>query len=97
MDLEHEKRLTEVESRSSSNTKRIDAMEKRQNDLDDLVTTVKVLANREERVEEDVKEIKGDVKEIKAIPKKRWEGLVDKVIYTGIGAIITYICVKLGF
>ena len=44
MDMEHERRLTEVEARSRSNTKRLDEMEKRQDDLDELVSTVKVLA-----------------------------------------------------
>ena len=97
MDLEHEKRLTEVEARSKSNTKRLEDVEKRQNDLDDLVSTVKVLADREERVEDDVKEIKGDVKEIKAKPGKRWEGIIDKVIFTVVGAIVTYALIKLGF
>ena len=33
-------------------------------DLDDLVSTVKVLADREERVEVDVKEIKGDYQNV---------------------------------
>ena len=61
MDLAHEKRLTEVESRSKSNTKRLDEVEKRQDSLDDLVSTVKVLADREKRVETDVSEIKDDV------------------------------------
>lgn len=96
MDLEHEKRLTEVESRSKSNTRRIDEIEIRQNNLDDLVSTVRVLADREERVEDDVKEIKGDVKEIKAKPGKRWEGIVDKILYTIAGAVVTYLLVKLG-
>ena len=71
-------------------------MEKRQNDLDDLVSTVKVLADREERVEDDVKEIKGDVKEIKAKPGKRWEGIVDKILYIIVGALITYVLAQIG-
>lgn len=97
MDLEHEKRLTEVESRSKSNTKRIDEIEKRQDNLDDLVSTVKVLADREKRVEDDVKEIKTSVNEIKGKPAKRWEGVIDKVIFTVVGAIVTFILVKIGF
>lgn len=96
MDLEHEKRLTEVESRSKSNTKRIDDLEKRQDNLDDLVSTVKVLADREERVESDVSEIKDDVKEMKAKPGKLWEGIIEKAIYTIVGAVITYFLFKLG-
>ena len=97
MDLEHEKRLTEVESRSKSNTKRIDEMERRQDNLDDLVSSVKVLADREKRVEDDVKEIKKSVNEIKEKPRKRWEGVIDKVIFTVVGAIVTYVLVKIGF
>ena len=58
--IEH--RLTTVEDRSKSNTKRLDEVERRQDNLDDLVSTVKVLAIREENVETDVKEIKADVK-----------------------------------
>ena len=96
MDLEHEKRLTEVESRSKSNTKRIDDMEKRQDSLDDLVSTVKVLADREKRVEDDVSEIKDDVKEMKEKPGKQWENAIEKVIFTIIGAVVTYCLKELG-
>jgi hypothetical protein len=96
LDLEHEKRLTEVEQRSKSNTRRIDEVEQKQNDLAELVTTVKVLADREKRVEEDVGEIKDDVKEMKAKPGKRWEGFIEKILYTIAGAVATYFLVKLG-
>lgn len=96
MDLEHERRLTEVESRSKSNTKRIDDVEQRQTTLEVLASSVKVLADREERLEKDVGEIKTDVKEIKGKPGKRWEGLIEKVIFTAVGALVTYLLFKLG-
>ena len=96
MDLEHEKRLTEVESRSKSNTKRIDEMERRQDNLDDLVSTVKVLADREKRVEDDVKEIKSSVNEIKEKPSKRLDGIIDKIIFTIVGGVVGYVLIKLG-
>ena len=96
MDLEHEKRLTETESRSKSNTLRINDMEKRQDNLEDLVSTVKVLADREARVEDDVSEIKNDVKEMKDKPRKRWDGIVDKIIFTVVGAFVSYIMIKIG-
>ncbi len=96
MDLEHEKRLTETEARSKSNMKRLDEMEKKQGDIAELVSSVKILADREVRVENDVKEIKDDVKEIKEKPGKRWEGVVEKGIYTIVGGIVTYALVKLG-
>ena len=96
MDLEHERRLTEVESRSKSNMKRLDDVEKRQDDLEVMATSLKVLTDREERLENDVGEIKSDVKEIKEMPGKRWQGVVDKIIFTAIGAVGTFLLMKLG-
>lgn len=96
MDLEHEKRLTEVEARSKSNAHRLDDVEKNQKDLSELVGTVKVLALKEQNVENDVKEIKKDVKEMKESPGKMWKGIVEKAIYTVVGAVITYFLFQLG-
>lgn len=96
MDLEHEKRLTEVESRSKSNMRRLDDVEKRQDNLDKLVVSVEKLALKEQNVENDVKEIKKDVKEMKESPGKMWKGIVEKAICTVVGAIITYFLIKLG-
>ena len=96
MDLEHEKRLTEVEARSKSNAHRLDEVEKRQDDHDALLISVKELAIREQNVENDVKEIKTDVKEIKDKPGKRWEGIVDKALYALVGGIVAYILVQFG-
>ena len=97
MDLEHEKRLTEVEERSKSNTHRLDDLEKRQDNLDDLVSTVKVLAVREENVENDVKEIKSDVKSLTSKPGQRWDSMIDKIIVTVVAAIAGFILAKIGF
>ena len=92
--IEH--RLTTVEDRSKSNTKRLDEVEKRQDNLDDLVSTVKVLAIREENVETDVKEIKADVKSLKDLPGKRWNAVVEKVLLVVVGMIATFVLTKLG-
>lgn len=97
MEVKIEHRLTEVEDRSKSNQHRIDELEKRQDNLDDLVGTVKVLADREERVETDVKEIKDDVKLLTNKPAKRWDSLVDKVIITVAAAVVGFILAKIGF
>jgi len=97
MDLEHEKRMTEMEQRSKSNTRRIDEMEKRQDDLDEVGGTVKALAIKEERVENDVKEIKNDVKILTGKPGQRWDGVVDKVVFAIVGAVIGYMMIRLGF
>lgn len=96
MDMEHEKRLTEVEERSKSNSYRITDLEKRQDNLDELVGTVKVLAVREENVETDVKEIKNDVKSLTSKSGQRWDGLVDKIIMTIVAAIVGFVLAKFG-
>ena len=96
MDMEHEKRLTEVEERSKSNSHRISDLEKRQDNLDELVGTVKVLAVREENVETDVKEIKSDVKSLTNKSGQRWDGLVDKIIMTIVAAIVGFVLAKFG-
>ena len=96
MDLDHERRLTEVEQRSKSNTYRLAEMEKRQDNLDDLVGTVKVLADRERRVEGDVKEIKSDVKDLKQKPAKRWEVVVTEVIKLLVAVIGGFLLAKVG-
>lgn len=96
MDLEHEKRLTEVEERSKSNAHRLNEVERRQDNLDDLVSTVKVLANREENVETDVKEIKQDVKTLTSKPAQRWDSMIDKIIMVIVSAIVGFILARIG-
>lgn len=96
MDIEHEKRLTQVEEMAKTNARRIENIEKRQNNLDELVGTVKALAVREENVETDVKEIKSDVKSLTGKSGKRWDNLVDKIIVTVAAAIIGFILARLG-
>ena len=96
MDLDHEKRLTDVEARCRSNTHRIDDLEKRQDNLDELVSTVKVLAVREENVESDVKEIKSDVKELASKPAKRWDSVIDKLVMIIVAAVVGYILAHVG-
>ncbi len=96
MQISVEHRLTEVEERSKSNTHRLEELEKRQDNLDDLVSVVKVLAVREEAVENDVKEIKADVKSLTSKPAERWDSLVDKIIWAVAGAVVAFILAQIG-
>ena len=96
MEIKFEHRLTEVEDRSKANSHRLDQMEKRQDDLDELVSTVKVLAVREENVENDVKEIKNDVKSLTSKPAKRWDNLINQIITILVAAVAGFILAKIG-
>ena len=96
MEIKIEHRLTEVEERSKSNTHRLDDLEQRQNDLDELVGVVKVLADREGRVEEDVREIKSEVKTLTAKPGQKWEKLWEVILTVVAGAVVGFILAKIG-
>lgn len=96
VEVKIEHRLTELEERAKSNSHRLDEVEKRQDNLDELVSTVKVLAVREENVEKDVKEIKTDVKNLSDKPAKRWDNLVDKIVWAVAAALIAFILGKIG-
>ncbi len=96
MDMEHERRLTEVEQRSKSNVHRLDEMEKRQSEQEELVSAVAVLAHRQETVESDVKEIKTDVKKIASKPGQRWEAIADKVIWAVLAAFVSFMLARVG-
>ena len=92
---EHD-RLTRVEDRSKSNTHRIESLEKRQNDTEKLVTSVAIIAEKQKDMEGDVKEMKCDVKKLIEKPAKRWDGVVEKVLYTVVGAVVAYLLAKAG-
>lgn len=86
--------LAEVDQRSRSNTHRLDAMEQTAAALNKLATSVEVMAAELKRQGEDVDEIKRDVTNIggkvhamEVKPGKRWEGIVDKLIWGVIGVI----------
>lgn len=91
-------RLAEVEARSKSNTHRIDALEKSQEVLNKLATSVEVMATELKHQTAAVAEIKADVadltEKVEAVeqkPAKRWDGMVDKFVAGLVGAVATLI------
>ena len=90
------KTLAEVEARSNSNTKRLDEVERRIENNDKMLTTVALIAQKQDTMDVDLKEIKTDVKELALKPGKRWEGIVDKIIYAFVGGLVTYILFRIG-
>ena len=95
-DTNYEHRLTEVEERTRSCFRRIEELEKRQNNLDELVGTVKELAIREEKVEENVKEIKADVKTLTNKPAEHWNDMIKTIIGIIVAAVAGFILAKIG-
>lgn len=96
MEKELEHRLTQLDERSKSNQKRIDELEDRQDNLDKLVGTVGILADREKRVEDDVKEIKSDVKTLTGKSGKKWDNFAADVVKILVAAVIGFVLAKIG-
>lgn len=89
-------RLTETESRSKSNQHRLDAMEMKLDDLTTLTASVEKLALSQSHMDNDLKEIKADVKTLTEKPAKRWDGIVDKIVWAVAAALLTFVFSQIG-
>ena len=95
-ELELERRLSHVEDRAKSNTHRLTEVERKQEDMTELVQSVAVIAQKQTDMDEDLQEIKTDVKLLTAKPGKRWDGIVEKVLLAAVTGVVGYILLKLG-
>lgn len=84
-------RLVEVEQRSKSNTHRLDAVEKNQEALNSIATSVAVMAEQQENISDKVDTIDAKVDTLEAKPVKRWDGLVDKALWLVAGAFLAWV------
>jgi len=84
-------KLVEVDALSKSNQHRMDVMEKRQDNLEQLTSAFSVMQKEQEYIKEDVKEIKTDVKTLAETPAKHWESVVERVITVVVGAVVGYL------
>lgn len=89
-------KYAEMEARGKSNTHRLDALEKNQKALNELTTSVKVLATEQSTMKTDIGEIKTGLKTLTDKPAKRWEAIVDKAIWLVAGALIAFVLAQLG-
>ena len=90
------KEMTETTSRSKSNTHRLDDVERRLDDNEKLVTSVALMAQKQDAMEGDIREIKTDVKSLADKPAKRWEMLTTTVIAALATGIIGYLLAAAG-
>lgn len=94
-EIEIVERLTVVEQSTKSAHRRIDTMEKTQNDIQALALSVNDLANTMKHLCEQMCTMQQRVKDIEDKPSKNWENLIRIIITaltTGlIGVIIGYV------
>lgn len=76
--------------------RRLTAVEDQQKNLTELVQSVSAIAQKQQDMDSDLKEIKTDVKNITMKPAKRWDSIVEKAILAAVGVLVAYIAVKAG-
>lgn len=96
-------KLAETEARSKSNTKRLDALDGQIDAVNRLAIAVEVMATEQKHQTETIKEIKADVSSldgkvdaIEQKPAKKWDGLMEKVLWAFVAAAITFILTRIG-
>ena len=75
---------------------RIEKLEARQDNLDSIAASVTALATEQDYIKTDVKEIKSDVKTLTEKPGRRWDAIVDKIIWAVAGALIVWALSQIG-
>ncbi|MBE6916855.1 MAG: hypothetical protein E7470_02955 [Ruminococcaceae bacterium] len=96
MDLEHERRLTSVEQRSKSNTHRIEKLESSTEAINRLATSMEVMVSKQEQVAETVEKLDCKVSSLENKPIKRFDGLIDKVVWSVCAAVIAFLLSRIG-
>lgn len=75
---------------------RLDKQDKMIESVRMLATSVEKLAMKQDTMETKLGDLCTDVDEIKSKPAKRWEGIVEKAIFTVVGAFVAYVLAQLG-
>lgn len=88
--------LQETTDRSVRNEGRIKKLEEENKALHQLATSVAVMAEQMKHMNQSVTTLTSEVEELKEKPGKRWEGLVDKIIWAVAAAALGYILAQIG-
>lgn len=94
IDIEH--RLTAVEDRSKSNTNRLDKLEKSTEAINRLAVSVEGIATKQDGMVKTLNKLDGKVETLESKPAKRWDTLVDKIIWAICAAVIAFLLGRIG-
>lgn len=89
-------KLQETTDRSTRNEGRIKKLESESAVLHKLATSVAVMAEQLKTMNTSVLTLTTEVEELKEKPGKRWDNLIDKVIWGVAGAVLAYILASIG-
>lgn len=90
-ELEFAEKLVEIDQRSKSNTHRLEAVEKNQEALNQIATSVAVMAEQQKNISKKVDDIDNKVGAIESKPAKRWDSMMDKLIAALVGAFLAWL------
>ena len=96
MDKDDVKLITEINERSKSNEKRLDEHDTKIAKLTDVYIALTKVSDKVNIIDDDVKEIKTDLQDIKEKPTKRYEQVVGYILSALVGIIITLVFAKIG-
>jgi seryl-tRNA synthetase len=96
MEDKYVEKILETEQRSKSNTHRIDEHDEQIKELSNVYVALTKTNDKVDKIESDVTEMKGDLKEIKEKPSKKMDQMWGYIVGGLIGAIITFLAIKLG-
>lgn len=89
-EVEFAGKLVEIDQRVKSNQHRLDAVEKNQEALNSIATSVAVMAEQQKNISNKVNDIDSKVGMLEAKPGKRWDGVVDKILAAAAGAFVAW-------
>ena len=95
-EVEFAQHLAEIDARSKSNTKRLDRLEELTETVHELATTMKLMADKQERTAKTVERLDTKLSAIEQEPAKRWKAVVEKVLMTVVAALVGFVMAKLG-
>ena len=89
-------KLQENTDRSERNEERIKKLEDENIVLHDLAKSVAVMAEQMKNMNKNVTALTSDVEEMKEKPAKRWDSLVENILWGVVGAVLAYFLSKIG-
>lgn len=88
-------KLTEVDSRSKSNTHRINELSGEIEAVNRLARAVEVMATKQDTMSDTLTRLDGRVGTLETRPAKRWDGIMDKLIWLAVSGAVGFLAAQI--
>ena len=95
-EVEFAERLTKTEALAKSNQHRIDDVEKRQDALDSMATSMAVIAEKQTNMSDKLDNVDHKVTELEKKPAEKNEKIVWEIVRIIIAAVVGFVLAKFG-